>query len=201
MPRVDNDRFYAASLKKYGVSARGVQWRSEENQTVRFEQIVSLIPPSEGSIRIADAGCGFGDLYRFLLPRLGEKLRYVGIDSHEEMVRIARKRARGEVLWRDVLRDPLPRADYYVCSGALNILTPYEAQRFIRRCYESSAEGFVFNFLEGSEASNTYNYMNAASIERMAGELNARCVLRRGYLQGDCTAAFYRQGDATRLQQ
>ncbi|MEW5832761.1 MAG: class I SAM-dependent methyltransferase [Campylobacterota bacterium] len=201
MPRVDNNRFYAASLKKYGVSARGVQWRSEENQLIRFEQIAALILPAPGAVRIADAGCGFGDFYRFLFPVLGEKLHYIGIDSHEEMVRIARKRALGELLWRDVLRDPLPPADYYVCSGALNILTPYEAQRFIRRCYESSGKGFVFNFLEGAEPSNTYNYMSAANIERMARELNARCVLRRGYLQGDCTAAFYKPHDATRLQQ
>lgn len=192
MPRVNNEQFYAASLRKHGVSAQGVQWRSVENQRIRFEQIVSMILREGETLRIVDAGCGFGDLYRYLVPIAGERLHYIGLDSYSVMAEIARKRTQGEIRCLDVLHDPLPMADYYVCSGALNILTPYESHRFIRRCFEASERGFVFNFLEGSDESETYNYLHARTIEALARDLNARCVLKRGYLKDDCTAAFYK---------
>lgn len=192
MPRVNNEQFYAASLRKHGISAQGVQWRSIENQRIRFDQITSMIPREGETLCIADAGCGFGDLYRYLFPLVGEGLHYIGLDSYEAMAQIARKRTQGEIRCLDVLHDPLPSADYYVCSGALNILTPYESHRFICRCFEASERGFVFNFLEGSDESETYNYLHARTIEALARDLNARCVLKRGYLKDDCTAAFYK---------
>ena len=193
MPRVDNEQFYAASIKRHGISAQGVQWRSTENQQKRFGQIASLIRAGEGTVRIVDAGCGFGDLYRFLLPLLGRRMEYVGVDSYEAMVQISRARTQGEIYHKNVLYDSLPRGDYYVCSGALNILTPSESDRFIRRCFEASRKGFVFNFLEGEDASATYNYLQPAAVEALARELGAVCILRRGYLSDDCTAAFYRR--------
>lgn len=193
MPRVDNEHFYAASLKKHGATAQGVHWRSEDNQRIRFDQIVSLIPYNGDAIRIVDAGCGLGDLYRYLHPLMKENLDYIGLDSYDAMAAIAAQRAGGEIRCLDVLHDVLPHADYYVCSGALNILTPYESRRFIRRCFDASKRGFVFNFLEGEDNSSTYNYIRADSIEALARDLNARCILKRGYLSDDCTAAFYRQ--------
>ncbi len=190
MPRVDNEQFYAASLKQHGISAQGVQWRSPQNQQIRFEQIAALL--EEGEIDVVDAGCGFGDFYLYLRRERGEGVGYLGIDSIETMARIASRRTGRAVLRRDILHDPLPQGDYYVCSGALNLLTPYESHRFIRRCYEASRKGFVFNFLEGEDLSATYNYLLERTLRSLARDLGARCVFRRGYLAEDCTAAFYR---------
>ena len=89
MPRVNNEQFYAASLRKHGISAQGVQWRSVENQRIRFDQIASMISGKGETLRIADAGCGFGDLYRYLLPIVGERLHYIGLDSYSVMAEIA----------------------------------------------------------------------------------------------------------------
>jgi hypothetical protein len=93
----------------------------------------------------------------------------------------------------DILYDTLPEAEFYVCSGALNILTREGAFLFIERCFHASIRGLIFNFLEGDKESKTYNYLREESIRNLAKRLKAEVVFRRNYYQKDCTAAFYKK--------
>ncbi len=53
---------------------------------------------------------------------------------------------------RDILRQSLPMADWYVASGSMNLLSCIETAIFIRRCYEHARKGFVFNLIGGQRA-------------------------------------------------
>lgn len=190
MSRIDNAAFYHASVAQYGLNARGVHWHSTYAQEIRFEQILALLPSNAQSI--VDAGCGFGDLYWSMSDQQRESMKYIGLDTLELMVREAQIRTGKTIYQCDILNDPLPTGEFYLCSGALNILTRYEAHRFIRRCYDASQRGVIFNFLEGEDTSMTYNYLQMNQIEGLGRYLGARMKFRLGYYKEDCTAAFYK---------
>lgn len=191
MPRIDHERFYSASIQKYGICAEGVQWNSRYSQHIRFEQIASLLEIEEGNT-IVDAGCGFGDFYLFLQAKGMTGYDYIGLDALDTMVQIARRRTGCQIVQKDIVTDPLPEADYYLCSGALNTLMRDESFRFIEKCFTASRKKFIFNFLEGEDSSLKYNYLQAEEIRRLGETLGAQVGFLRDYYGCDCTAVFER---------
>ncbi len=190
MPRVDNESFYRSALDAHGETARGVHWNSTESQEVRFQVLRSLLPADLSGLTLVDAGCGFGDLYCYLEREGARPGRYIGLDVMLPMVETARARTGCEILIRDVINGPLPEADYYLCSGAMNTLTRDESEQFIRSCYAASACGFVFNLLKGWNTSSIYNLYQPREIKRLARELDAACLIEEGYLAGDFTVSL-----------
>jgi len=190
MSRIDNATFYHASIAEHGLNARGVHWHSSEAQEIRFKQLLALLPSD--AKEIVDAGCGFGDLYWYMNDRQRTSIEYIGLDALEVMVDEAQIRTGKTIYQCNILNDPLPKGEFYLCSGALNILTRYEAHRFIRRCYDASQRGIIFNFLEGEDTSMTYNYLQASQIEALGRHLSARIEFRSGYYKEDCTVGFYK---------
>lgn len=190
MPRIDNEQFYLSALKKHGISAKGVNWISKQSQEKRFEILLSLLPSLEEKT-IVDAGCGFGDFYNYLKTKHAMPRDYIGIDTVLEMCEHAIKNTNATILHKDILTDTLPKANYYISSGALNILHPYESFVFIRNCFDASIEGFAFNILYGEKQSNTYNYMTKKQIDSYAKKLNvSNIITKEGYMQHDITVMF-----------
>jgi len=190
MNRIDNEHFYHSGIIKYGYTPQGLRWHSRESQEIRFSQIVSLLPLN--TLSVVDAGCGFGDLFLYLRSFGKHSLRYIGLDSLEVMVEEASRRTGEQITQCDILTDPLPEAEFYLCSGALNVLTHNAAYRFIERCYDASTRGVIFNFLEGDQESKTFNYLQASKIDTLAERLGAQVFFRRHYYENDCTVAFYK---------
>lgn len=185
MPRVDTDRFYRNALHRYGHNAQGAHWESTRSQQVRFAVLRRLLPADLSTLTLVDVGCGLGDLFQYLDSQGDCPGDYLGIDVVEPMVEIARRRTGREVLLLDALCDPLPGADYYVCSGAMNTLTREETRMFIERCLAASGVGFIFNLLRGEDDCETFNYWEPEQIEALALELGAGCVIETGYLHQD----------------
>jgi 2-polyprenyl-3-methyl-5-hydroxy-6-metoxy-1,4-benzoquinol methylase len=192
MPRIDNEKFYNAAIERHGLGPQGVHWNSEHSQKTRFKVITSLLPQELSRATIVDAGCGFGDFYRYLADMERLPAQYTGLDCMEPMVAEAKERTGCEIRLCDILHDPLVEADYYICSGAMNILERFETHLFIRRCYEHAKLGFVFNMLEGRDESMVYNYFTPGEIKKLGRELGARVVIKKGYLERDMTVAFYK---------
>jgi len=191
MPKIDSLKFYSNAIKKHGVCAKGVNWLSQENQELRFREIMQLLPDRLSIYSLGDAGCGFGDFYHYLLREKTIPIDYTGIDSLVEMVSLASTQTQVEILHLDICKEPLPVRDYYVCSGALNILTPFETHLFIQNCYKSSVKAFIFNTLYGNGSSDTYNYMQKSSIENIAKILKVKQIIYRdNYIKNDITVMF-----------
>lgn len=193
MPRIENDTFYRAAIERHGLSPRGVHWNSEHSQYVRFKVIASLLPRDLSDTSLVDAGCGFGDLFCFLKQERKLPKTYLGLDCMVTMVHEARVRTGQPVRHCDILHDPLEPADFYVCSGAMNILHPFETHLFITRCYEHAYWGFIFNLLEGKDESMVYNYCSIGTIKALGKALGARVIIKRGYLPRDFTVAFFKK--------
>ena len=192
MSRIDNQKYYNEVVTRHGVSAQGVHWNSQMTQYKRFEVLLSMIDIHEHS-RVVDVGCGFADLYLYMKEKNIVFSTYIGLEMMELMVIEARKRVPCEIRVSDVLSATLPKADYYICSGAMNILTRDETYLFIRRCLDASSKGFVFNMLEGKDESMVYNYFRPKEIEMYAKELGVSYTMKRGYLPKDFTVFLAKQ--------
>jgi len=191
MPRINSKTFYTSAIEMHGVTAKGVNWASKESQFLRFKTILELLPKDLSSKKVVDAGCGFGDFYLYMEKKDRLPKEYVGIDSLLDMHSIASQRSGKEILLADICRDEIPSANYYVCSGAMNVLDKFEAYLFIRNCFEASSDGFIFNVLNAEDVSQTYNYMTLKEIEGIAHELDVKYfVYRDDYMENDITVGF-----------
>ncbi|MCF7976951.1 MAG: class I SAM-dependent methyltransferase [Chromatiaceae bacterium] len=195
MPRVDTESFYRHALARYGENAEGVHWRSAESQQIRFAVLRDLLPPDLSRISLVDVGCGLGDLHAFLAARNDLPRQYIGLDAVPTMVDRARARTGCAILHCDVLSDPIPKADWYLASGAMALLTHEETGLFITRCLSAARRGLVFNLLKGDHQSLTFNYLMPEAVANWAVEMDVGVEIVEGYLSGDFSVAMTHKHD------
>ena len=187
MPRINNKTFYENAIKRYGCTAKGLNWNSKQSQHTRFEVIHALLEDHLYSSTVIDAGCGFGDLYLYLQQKGSLPRKYVGYDMLQEALFVAKKRTKQHFAHKDILNDELECADFYVASGSMNILNRFETFLFIRRCFEASKKGFIFNLLRGEEKEGHFNYFLPEEIEAHASDFAYDVEIYEGYMEGDFT--------------
>jgi len=181
--KINNKEFYAKSIKQHGVSPLGVHWKNQDTQYKRFEILTDFIKHDITNSSIVDAGCGFGEYYKYLKEHNLLPKRYLGIDREASMVEKAKDRFDTNFLVLNILKEPLPKADYYLSSGALNILSIKEVDIFIENIYKASEKGVVFNFLKGS----TFNGISQVEVMEIAQQYAQELYLKEGYLENDFT--------------
>jgi hypothetical protein len=72
-------------------------------------------------------------------------------------------------------------ADYYICSGAMNILEKEEVFIFIEKCFESSKVAFIFNFL----INDPLTKVNIKDIFLYCKNLSQNIQIKENYLDND----------------
>ena len=146
-------KYYSDRISKYGATAKGVDWRDEDSQELRFEQF-NYLWAGETSFSLNDIGCGYGALFDYL-SRAGLRVEYCGVDLSPEMLAKGRSlhEAQPLVSWHEGSEAPA-RLDYTVASGILNVKgdTPVDEWRpyvfeNIDAMARSSTKGFAFNVL------------------------------------------------------
>lgn len=178
----NNYKFYNPAIKKYGISAKGVRWNSKYSQYKRFEVLTNFIENEIKESNIVDAGCGFAEYYNYLFDNNLKPKSYIGIDCEEQMITLASKRFLNTSFYiKDIIKDELIFADYYICSGAMNILKKDEIFIFIKKCFEASNIGFVFNFLKNDPLTN----VNFLDILHYSKSLSKRVEIKEDYLEND----------------
>jgi SAM-dependent methyltransferase len=148
---------YDVRVRECGPTARGVYWRNEEGQRLRFEILLGVldIKDDDGGLTLTDLGCGYGAFFDFVAPRpLMRNSRYFGYDISGGMVREAAKR----------IRDPRARfeqslmatraADYSFVSGTYNMKLDENdrdwaayIERSLKDLWSKTRKGLAFNML------------------------------------------------------
>lgn len=193
MARINSEKFYTSAINVHGTTAKGVNWASKENQELRFDIILELLPKDLSGSTLVDAGCGFGDFYTYMKKKKRVPKHYIGIDSLIDMYSIASENTAQEIIIADISKDEIPEADYYICSGALNVLEKFETHLFIQNCFNASKKAFIFNVLYGEKESETYNYMTKIELEEIAKDLNVtQTAYRDEYMSADITVGFFK---------
>jgi len=179
-----NKKFYSEAIEQFGVSPQGVHWKDQYSQQRRFDILTSFIKDEIKNSTIIDAGCGFGDYYLYLEKNNLLPKNYMGIDCEEQMITLAKEQCKKPFFHlKNILEDQLPKADYYMASGTLNILNIQEVELFIKKAYEHSNKGFIFNCLKGLTF-NKIDKMEIISICRNYCE-SSQITIREGYLNND----------------
>jgi hypothetical protein len=100
------------------------------------------------------------------------------------MVRISKNRFENINFYtKDVLKDSLFEADFYICSGAMNILKKNEFYSFIEKCFFYSKKGFVFNFLKNK----SFNNIKIEEVISYCSSLTSKIQTKNNYLDNDFT--------------
>jgi len=179
-----NYKFYLDAIVEHGITPRGVRWSSEDAQYKRFFVLTQLIKDEIETSSIVDAGSGFGDYYYYLLINGIYPYKYIGLDCMQDMIDIASNRFdEVQFIKKNILEGDLIAADYYICSGALNILTKEEVFIFIENCFKSSKKGFVFNFLK----LQSYNKIEIDEVIEFCNKLTNCLKTKDNYLNNDFT--------------
>jgi len=146
-------RYYSEKIVEHGPTAKGVDWRDESSQELRFEQLLKVCDLSR-PFSLNDYGCGYGALALHLEER-GADVRYTGFDISEEQLAQARELVGESERRRFVVsEDELGPADYTVASGIFNVRLDASVEDWERQALATldrldalSTRGFAFNML------------------------------------------------------
>lgn len=179
-----NKEFYDQAIKEFGISAKGVHWNSKHSQYKRFEVITKLIKKDIQNSSLIDVGCGFGEYYNYLEQNKKIPKEYIGIDCEAKMIKISQKRFPNLTFYeQDILKEDSIKADYLISSGALNILNYAQCAIFIKKCFNASNKGFVFNFLKNI----TFNNIKQFEIIDICKRYCDNLIIKENYLENDFT--------------
>ena len=147
-------RYYSGRLREHGTTARGVDWNSEESQTLRFAQLAKILPTSE-AYSVVDYGCGYGALVEFLEKQGdGAGFDYQGFDISRDMVDQARRDHGGTHQRFTTSVGEVKQADFALASGIFNVKldTPIDdwteyVMHTLEHLDRLGGRGFAFNML------------------------------------------------------
>jgi SAM-dependent methyltransferase len=148
--------YYSAKLRQHGATPRGVDWNSEDDQLLRFSQLLRVVQNGI-DFSINDLGCGYGRLFDHMTASGHRDFRYQGYDLAPEMIQTARQHHPG-IPASSFLAITHPGdmavADYTVASGIFNVRLHHsesEWQSYVLQTLElmdaRSMAGFSFNTL------------------------------------------------------
>ena len=147
-------RYYGDRIDKFGSCPKGVDWKDESSQKLRFEQLLKIINSNE-PLTINDLGCGYGALYFYLEQKnFPPVLKYYGYDISENMLKEAEKLIKIENVDFHKSDKILFDSDYSVTSGIFNVKLDTKEKAWkefitdsLFNMNEKSLKGFAFNCL------------------------------------------------------
>ena len=85
----DIGKYYSNKIHEHGATPRGIDWKDESSQIIRFDQLCQLLPHG-AKISVNDLGCGYGALLDYLVNINQKHIEYYGYDISSEMVKTAK---------------------------------------------------------------------------------------------------------------
>ncbi len=145
--------YYTGKLREHGPSPRGVDWKDEASQMLRFAQLMGVARDlPDGSV--TDFGCGYGELLGWM-RRSGFRGPYLGLDVAETMIAAARARFPDDPAARFEVGNSSPApTDFAVASGIFNVRLGFPTAAWeahvrdtLDELFRVGKRGFACNFL------------------------------------------------------
>jgi len=195
---------YESRLREYGPTARGMDWKDEASQRLRFQVLCELCDLS--GARLHDVGCGDGQLYDFLREQeIGAE--YIGSDFSAEMVEAARSKhpdARFEC-WDILQESTLQSVDILVASGLFHVRLDHReatwsefVEDMIRRMYSLCQTGIAFNMMSDQvdyRSEKLYYSNPGRMLDFCRRELSRQVVIRHDYPLFEYTVYVFRRAE------
>ncbi len=152
----DLKSFYEQNLNAYGHSAKGVGWKNEGAQKIRFDQLAKIITTKSG-FSINDIGCGIADFQKYLINQGFQNYIYQGYDMLEDMTKISKdlyKENKDCYFFTIASTSEIQEATYSIASGIFNIRYNISDEEWLKYILDTinelnlkSLDGFAFNAL------------------------------------------------------
>lgn len=189
---------YQTQFKKYGLNERSL-FLTNNKQQIRFSIIKGI--GIKNNCSILDVGCGFGDLYDYLLSNGLSEINYTGIDIVPEFICEAKSRfPKSDFRIIDILNeDMVEKFDFVVLSGTLNKKIPGNHEEYVKamltRMYELSKVGVSADFISsyGDARYPDIYRADATMIFTISKQLSQRVTLRHDYMPYEFTVYIYKQ--------
>lgn len=146
--------YYADKIINYGDTPKGVDWKDEKSQLLRFESFNSLFKDNKDFV-VLDYGCGKGD-YFFYLKKRFKKIHYFGVDISKEMVDFCKKKFFNEkdCSFSTKSSSIKKKVDYCVASGTFTVKHKFTKKDWckyvlkeIDKLYKKANKGIGFNLM------------------------------------------------------
>lgn len=143
--------FYEESFKEFGDrDARSLHWSDKDGQITRFNILLNIANITGASL--LDVGCGFGDLYKYLLERQIDA-NYTGIDIIPEFIATAKTRYPDATFECKDIFDCSRHFDCIFASGALSFKVKDNNNYYrsmIKKMYDLADRAVAFNMLNST---------------------------------------------------
>ncbi len=110
--------YYQLQVGKYGFGAKGMDWKNEETQDLRFKIINKFIDFSDKP-SVLDVGCGAAGYLKYCNNN-NLNLKYKGIDIVPEMVEHVGNVYGNDMVLLSDIRNISKSSDYVIASGTYN---------------------------------------------------------------------------------
>ena len=201
------ETIYTERFKEFGSEPLGSFWLNADRQTSRFKiilnQVLALKP--KGRLFIADIGCGYGALARYIkTKKYYRRINYVGYDINKYLVNQCEKSITENWARFCVGDRPNNTVEFSVMSGTYNLaptknVANWEMYVFncLNSCWSRSSHGMVFNLLVAEKpfiSDGRIYYSNAERIRRYCSAgFGPTRVIRESALPKDATFIVMRR--------
>lgn len=185
---------YNERLKIYGYDQRALGW-FKGRQPLRFKVLSEIGDLNKCSI--LDVGCGFGDLYGFLI-KSNLNIEYTGVDINPDLTKIAKEiypDAHFEV--KDIEQENInDNFDWVFASGLFEFKVHDDeyVQKMLKRMFEISNKGIAADFLSNYvdfKNEDAY-YASPEEIFSFCKILSKRVTIRHDYMPFEFCVYVYK---------
>mgnify|MGYP003956324645 CR=1 FL=1 len=177
-------KIYSENLRRFGFTPGGVFWNSKTSQYLRFDKLIKLIKQNKKKkkLRIADIGCGYGELLNFFKSNSVNNILYSGYDINPDLINYCKKRFPKNFFY--VKNCPIEKCDFSVITGTYNFATTNNIEKWesyiiynLEKCYRASSQGLIFNlqFSRESRIKNNIYYTNVDNMKNILSK-KFKCV-------------------------
>ena len=197
--------YYSERIDRFGPTPSGVDWNGREGQLVRFERFNRLFERLPGALSVIDYGCGYGELYKFLLSR-SEVASYTGVDVAPAMLVAARNTLGNDtaVELSDNL-DSVAPAQCVVASGTYNVKLTADSAEWsdyvfddLKALWGKATFGVSVNFLSSlstpeKRQSKLFYQSPRKVMSFLQKEFSPLVILDHSYSPWEFTATVFRE--------
>jgi SAM-dependent methyltransferase len=181
---------YNKRIEKYGISPESLGWGGgKERQFLRFKILLEIGVKQKETL--LDVGCGFADLYEFLILSNFE-IDYTGVDINEKLINMSKEKNPDlNVFTADILDNEFRQTyDWIICCGIFNAKLSYEdnytyIKKMITKMFHISRKGVAIDFMSNYvdfQDPIAFHTSESEIIKFVKNELKAKIVVRMDYL-------------------
>lgn len=191
-------RHYENCFEKYGATHKGVDWPSEDQMLLRYNELLKIVKSTPCTL--LDFGCGLAGLRGVC----NENIKYFGLDISRKFIDYCESKYKDNRFFCiDVLKTPLDmKFDYIIMNGVLTAkfsLTHEEmmdyAKQLIKKCFSMCNKGLAVNFTSPFATKHKDKLFCPHFSEIIEAEVSTNFVVKHDYLSYEYAIFFNKQMD------